>query len=95
VTDRIARRCYVSGRVQGVFFRASTRDRALALGVGGHARNLADGRVEVLAVGEPDAVDALIAWLSIGPPAAQVTSVDVEEAEPPAAGIATPAFVTG
>jgi len=45
----IARRCLVSGRVQGVFYRASTRARAESLGVTGHARNLRDGRVEVLA----------------------------------------------
>jgi acylphosphatase len=94
VADLIARRCYVSGRVQGVFYRASTRDRALALGVGGYARNLPDGRVEVLAVGESDAVDALIAWLATGPPAAQVASVDVEEADPQAAANAG-RFVTG
>jgi len=71
----IARRCYVSGRVQGVFYRASTRERAQQLGCRGYARNLADGRVEVLAVGEPAAVDALIEWLWRGPPAAHVQDV--------------------
>jgi acylphosphatase len=71
----IARRCYVSGRVQGVFYRASTRERAQQLGCRGYARNLADGRVEVLAVGEPAAVDALIEWLWHGPPAAHVQDV--------------------
>jgi acylphosphatase len=71
----IARRCYVSGRVQGVFYRASTRERAQQLGCRGYARNLADGRVEVLAVGEPAAVDALVAWLWHGPPAAHVQDV--------------------
>lgn len=71
----IARRCFVSGRVQGVFFRASTRERAQQLGCRGYARNLVDGRVEVLAVGEPAAVDALIEWLWRGPPAAQVADV--------------------
>ena len=75
----IARRCLVSGRVQGVFYRASTRERARALGVSGHARNLADGRVEVLACGEPAAVDALCDWLRQGPPSAQVASVEVAE----------------
>jgi acylphosphatase len=75
----IARRCFVAGRVQGVFFRASARQRAQALGVTGHARNLADGRVEVLACGPRDAVDALCQWLWQGPPAASVTSVDVED----------------
>lgn len=74
----MARRCYVAGRVQGVFFRASTRSRADALGVTGHARNLPDGRVEVLACGSPSGVEALCRWLWEGPPAAHVTAVDVE-----------------
>jgi acylphosphatase len=76
--DWVAWRCYVAGRVQGVFYRASTRSRAEALGVTGHARNLPDGRVEVLACGPPQAVEALCAWLWEGPPAAHVTAVDVE-----------------
>ena len=80
MSDRVARRCLVSGRVQGVFYRASTRQRALALGVTGYARNLADGRVEVLACGEPAAVQALCDWLWTGSPASQVTSVEIEEA---------------
>jgi acylphosphatase len=71
----IARRCYVSGRVQGVFYRASTRQRAQELGCRGYARNLPDGSVEVLAVGQRAAVDELIAWLWQGPPAAHVTDV--------------------
>jgi acylphosphatase len=75
----IARRCYVSGRVQGVFYRASTRQRAQELGCRGYARNLPDGRVEVLAVGEPAAVHALIEWLRQGPPAAHVTDVNCTE----------------
>jgi len=75
VSAIIARRCYVSGRVQGVFYRASTRERAQQLGCRGYARNLADGRVEVLAVGDPSAVDALVAWLWQGPPAAHVQDV--------------------
>jgi len=73
----IARRCHVSGRVQGVFYRASARNRARELGVTGYARNLPDGRVEVLACGAPDAVEALCRWLRQGPPAAQVTGVEV------------------
>lgn len=76
--ERVARRCLVAGRVQGVFYRASTQARARTLGVTGHARNLADGRVEVLACGSPEAVQALCDWLWDGPPAAQVTAVDVE-----------------
>ena len=75
----VARRCLVAGRVQGVFYRASTRQRAIELGVTGHARNLADGRVEVLACGESSAVCALCDWLWTGSPASQVASVDIEE----------------
>jgi acylphosphatase len=74
----IARRCLVAGRVQGVFYRASTRARAEALGVTGHARNLPDGRVEVLACGEPEAVEALCAWLWAGSPASSVSVVEIE-----------------
>lgn len=75
----IARRCYISGRVQGVFYRASTREQAVSLGINGHAINLPDGRVEVLAIGESQAVHALIEWLAIGPPAAHVANVEVRE----------------
>jgi acylphosphatase len=78
----IARRCLVSGRVQGVFYRASTRARAEALGVTGHARNLRDGRVEVLACGEPAAVEALCQWLWQGPPACSVSAVEVDAVDP-------------
>ena len=75
----IARLCRVSGRVQGVFFRASTRARAEVLGVTGYARNLPDGRVEVMACGDEAAVAALCDWLWQGSPASSVTSVEVEE----------------
>ena len=75
----IARRCLVSGRVQGVYYRASARQRAEALGVTGYARNLPDGCVEVLACGTAQAVEALCRWLWQGPPAAHVTDVVVED----------------
>ena len=81
MTDVIARRCFVSGRVQGVFYRASTRQKATELGVSGYAINLDDGRVEVLAVGPPSAVQSLIDWLWIGPPSARVTGVVVREVD--------------
>jgi len=71
-----ARRYYVSGRVQGVFFRASTRQQAQQLGLRGYARNLDDGRVEVVASGEPEALDQLYAWLFEGSPAAHVSNVE-------------------
>jgi len=77
------RRCLVAGRVQGVFFRASTRAQAQQLGVSGYARNLPDGRVEVVACGSADRVDALCDWLRRGPPQAQVESCSCE---PVAAG---------
>lgn len=70
-----AARFLVSGRVQGVFFRASTQARALELGLVGHARNLADGRVEVVAQGDAAALDALAHWLRRGPPSAHVAEV--------------------
>lgn len=68
-------RFVVTGRVQGVFFRASTREFALQLGVTGSARNLVDGSVEVIASGSPQALDELDAWLHHGPPVARVESV--------------------
>ena len=71
-----AARFLVSGRVQGVYFRASTREQALRLGLSGHARNLDDGRVEVLAFGEDEAVEALARWLQQGPPTARVAAVE-------------------
>jgi acylphosphatase len=79
LSDWIARRCLVSGRVQGVYFRASTRDRARSLGITGYARNLPDGRVEVLACGARATVQELCAWLWQGPPAARVDAVAIEE----------------
>jgi acylphosphatase len=79
MSERVARRCFVTGRVQGVFYRASTRARAQSLGVTGYARNLLDGRVEVLACGKPGSVQALCDWLWDGPPAAHVTEVAIEE----------------
>ncbi|MFP4080496.1 MAG: acylphosphatase [Ectothiorhodospira sp.] len=71
-------RCRVRGRVQGVYFRASTRARALELGLSGHAMNLPDGDVEVVARGEARALEALRSWLWEGPPAARVTAVTCE-----------------
>lgn len=69
-------RFLVEGRVQGVFFRASTAQRARELGVTGIARNMDDGRVEVIASGAAAALAALHAWLQRGPPAARVDAVE-------------------
>lgn len=72
----MAARFLVSGKVQGVWFRASTREQALQLGLRGHARNLDDGRVEVLAMGDADAIERLARWLQQGPPLAWVDEVE-------------------
>lgn len=77
-------KCLVSGRVQGVWFRASTQREARRLGVTGYARNLADGRVEVLACGNDAAVAELKEWLWQGPTAAAVDNVECSPASEPA-----------
>ena len=82
----VAARFLVRGKVQGVFFRASTREQARELGLRGHARNLADGRVEVLAAGASESVAALGRWLEHGPPQARVDEVQQEDADPQACG---------
>jgi acylphosphatase len=75
---RVRVRVVVHGRVQGVFFRDSCRDRARAEGVGGWIRNLGDGSVEAEFEGAPDAVDRLVTWCRTGPPRARVDTVDVQ-----------------
>lgn len=70
--------CYVSGRVQGVFFRASSQRRAQELGLTGYARNLTDGRVEIYACGDQPSLNAFQDWLWQGPEYAKVTSVQCE-----------------
>jgi len=80
--SRVAvRRFVVSGKVQGVFFRASTKQHALSLGLSGYAKNLADGSVEVFAVGELREVSELEQWLWHGPPTARVEGVRQVEVE--------------
>jgi acylphosphatase len=81
-----AARFFVGGRVQGVFFRASTREQAKALGLRGYARNLHDGRVEVLAVGDVQALERLAEWLKHGPPHARVEMIERIEADDGEAG---------
>jgi acylphosphatase len=80
--SRVARRAVVHGRVQGVWFRETTRRRAEAHGVSGWVRNRDDGAVEAWLEGDPDDVDAMIGFLRLGPPAAQVERVEVEEVAP-------------
>lgn len=76
-----ARRFTISGRVQGVFFRASTREVAERLAITGHAVNLANGDVEVIACGDEAALDKLRTWLQHGPRRAVVDRVVEEEVE--------------
>lgn len=70
---------WVSGTVQGVWFRAFTQTAAMALGVAGYVENLADGRVHLVATGPEDRVDTLLAELRTGPPGAEVGEVTVEK----------------
>ena len=76
--SRIRVRAIVSGRVQGVFYRASTVDAARTRNLTGWVQNLTDGRVELEAEGDEAAVQDLIAWCRVGPPSARVDSVEVE-----------------
>jgi acylphosphatase len=78
----VCKRSFVSGRVQGVFYRATCVRKAESLGLSGFARNLTDGRVEVLACGEEAAVNEFIAWLWVGSPASKVSDVATEHADP-------------
>jgi len=71
-------RIVVSGRVQGVFFRASAAQAARALGVRGLARNLPDGAVEIVAEGARSALERLLEWAQTGPPRARVDEVRAE-----------------
>ena len=74
-----AARFIVQGIVQGVFYRASTREQATHLGLRGQAKNLPGGEVEVLAIGDAAALAALEQWLQRGPPAAKVASVERQD----------------
>jgi len=76
MSDRVRRRVLVSGRVQGVWFRESCREQATLTGIAGWARNLSDGRVEVVLEGPEGAVDRVIAWCHEGPRRARVDGVE-------------------
>jgi acylphosphatase len=82
----IARRVRISGRVQGVFFRAWTRDEARSLGVFGWVRNCEDGSVAAHVEGDEEAVSALIGRMRHGPPHARVVDLDVQEADAEGSG---------
>ncbi len=75
----ICKKCVVGGRVQGVFYRATAAQRARELGIAGHAKNLPDGRVEVLAIGDAGAVETFVKWLWTGSSASKVTSVEATD----------------
>ena len=72
----------IYGIVQGVWFRANTREQAQRLGVNGWVRNTPDGAVEARMQGDDDAVDALLAWCRQGPPGARVEKIKADEVEP-------------
>jgi acylphosphatase len=80
MTDTVTRRLAIRGRVQGVFFRESMRIEAERLGVAGWVCNRLDGTVEAVVHGQPEAVEAIIAWARHGPEDARVTGVEVSEA---------------
>ena len=89
----LARRYAVTGKVQGVWYRASAARFAEALGVSGYAHNCQDGSVEVLACGSAAALREFVGWLWVGPPDARVSAV-TEIAPPPAPLAWPPAFTT-
>ncbi len=78
----ICKKCIVSGRVQGVWYRDTTRQKAKELSVNGHALNLPNGNVEVIACGTETAVNQLAKWLWTGSPMSNVTDVRCEDIEP-------------
>jgi acylphosphatase len=82
MADRTRAHVYVSGRVQGVYFRATTRDTAREVGVDGWVRNLDDGRVEAVFEGPESAVDRMIEFCHEGSEAARVDSVEVSDEQP-------------
>jgi acylphosphatase len=80
--EHVRRRVYVSGRVQGVWFRESCREQAQAVGVSGWVRNRADGRVEAVLEGPPAAVERVVRWCHDGPGRARVDRVELCEEAP-------------
>ena len=78
MADKVRVHVLIEGRVQGVFFRASTRDEARARGLAGWVRNLADGRVEAVFEGDKAVVENMLAWCRKGPPYAYVDQIDID-----------------
>jgi acylphosphatase len=81
-SDRERAHVHVSGRVQGVFFRETTREKAEDLGLAGWVRNLPDGRVEAVFEGPPRDVREMVRWCEQGPPSAAVEDVEADFGEP-------------
>ena len=79
MTNQICMHVFISGKVQGVWFRANTKEQADLLGITGWARNLPDGRVEVLACGNKEDIAKLYEWLKHGPELAKVSDLTYEE----------------
>lgn len=82
MSDRIRAHVFVSGRVQGVYYRATTRETARERGVDGWVKNLDDGRVEAVFEGDRAAVEAMVEWCDTGSPNARVDDVEVEYVDP-------------
>ena len=82
MTDRVRAHVFVSGTVQGVAYRANTRDAAREAGLDGWVRNLDDGRVEAVFEGDEESVEELVEWCHTGSPAAAVESVEADYGEP-------------
>lgn len=80
--DEIRAHIFVSGKVQGVFFRSSTQEKARELGLRGFVQNLLDGRVEIVTEGRKDKVEELIDWIHSGPSTADVEEVKVDRKQP-------------
>ena len=81
MADSMRKHLLVSGRVQGVLFRQGARAKALELGLTGFAKNLIDGKVEIVVEGSKEKVQEFIEWVSKGPPLARVENVETAEEE--------------
>ncbi|MFB6309053.1 MAG: acylphosphatase [Haloarculaceae archaeon] len=82
MSDRTRAHVFVSGKVQGVFYRATTREQATDRGVDGWVKNLSDGRVEAVFEGPEDDVESMVEWCHEGSPRARVDDVSVEYGDP-------------
>ncbi|AUN94281.1 acylphosphatase [Pseudazoarcus pumilus] len=86
IREPLARHLLIHGKVQGVYYRASAEKEAMRLGLSGWVRNRFSGEVEAVVYGPEADVDAFIDWAREGPPAAEVTRIEISSAEPPDEG---------